>query len=74
MPDWMALPLGIVVLCLVFDDRRDDLSGVATSRSMVESRSRRSLPIAGAITAVNVVVGVILGIAAVVYGIMTLIT
>lgn len=74
MPGWMALLLGIVVLWLVFDDRRD-ISAAWRSPARWWSRDpdeyfRSRAPS----QPLNVVLGVTLGIAAVVYGLMTLIT
>lgn len=73
MLGWMALLLGIVVLCLVFTDRRD-ISAAWRRPARWWSRNPDELFRSRAPSEpLNVVVGVMLGVAAVVYGIVTLI-
>jgi hypothetical protein len=74
VPDWLAIVVGAAVLALVWTDRRDLGSAWRSpakwwSRDAGESADSRSPA-----QPLNAVLGVVLGTAAIVYGIVALIT
>lgn len=74
MSDWLILILGIVILALVFDDRSDirrNWSRPARfySRNVAEGMEARSPSQPG-----NVLAGLLVGLAAVIYGLVSLLT
>jgi hypothetical protein len=72
MPDWFAIVIGVVLLALVFSDRSRIREAWSSPKSWWkpseywESRSP-SQPL-------NVVLGVVLGVAAIIYGLASLLS
>lgn len=74
LPDWLVLALGVVILGMIYLDRREIATAWRRPASPWSRDSEEAARSRAPSQPLNLVLGLVLGVAAVVYGVVGLVT